>query len=444
MSKYWNISSPITVHIEITDACNEKCRHCYNFSRSDSYIPKIITKKEIDYLVNELKKNRVMHVIITGGEPLLALDKTTYLAKRAINTGITVNLNSNLVAANCENMKKIKDIGIDHILTTLHSYKEKVHDYVANTPGAFKKIIKGIKIAQKSGIRVTVNTVLFEFNKDDIYETGKFLYSIGINKFLVNRTIPSPTNKESLKKEFRVGPIEAKKMFSDLIRLREEMGMEIGTCRTVPQCFFDELDKYDEFLARGCAAGKKHLLIDINGESHACVHELKSYGNIYEVSLKKIWQNMADWRTVKYIPSECQKCHLFDICDGGCRLVALAHTGSIKGFDNLKRKTGAKHLPKYNGGIKSKHISIAKRDVFVVNLDFDFRKENGFYIVRMKPMGARIDFINKEICDILIKHHQNKTLFNLKDFGEENLEKLAYFIKRGIVLPVKTRRINQK
>ena len=36
MSKYWNISAPITVHVEITDACNEKCLHCYNFDRSDS------------------------------------------------------------------------------------------------------------------------------------------------------------------------------------------------------------------------------------------------------------------------------------------------------------------------------------------------------------------------------------------------------------------------
>ncbi|MEE9543613.1 MAG: radical SAM protein [Thermodesulfobacteriota bacterium] len=430
MSKYWHIASPITVHVEITDACNERCRHCYNFSRLDSVKSRSISWENLDRTIDELIKNKVMHVIITGGEPLLALDRAVYLARKSLAAGMTVSLNSNLVGANAENMTALKEVGIDHILTTLHSWKEDVHDYIATTPGAFKKVINGIKAAQDNGIRVSVNTILFEFNKDDIYETGKLVHSLGINKFLANRTIPSPTNDESCKSEFHVGVPEATKMFEDLMRLKKEFGMQVGTCRTIPQCFFDELDAYDEFLGRGCSAGKKHFALGIDGDSHACVHESKDYGNIHEVGIKGIWKNMAVWRTLDYIPQGCQDCHLFDICDGGCRLVAIEHDSSISGYDNLRR--GAEHLPEYNGGIKPEHIDAAKNKTFTIHPGFNYRKEDGFYIVR--TVGARVDFIDNDICDTLINHHKSKLPLKLADIGEENLEKLAYYLKRDLVL----------
>lgn len=430
MSKYWNISSPITVHIEVTEACNEHCRHCYNFSRSKSFIPKKISSENLNHTIDELIENKVMHVIITGGEPLLALDRTIYLAEKSLSSGMTISLNSNLVAATSTNMKKLKVAGIKHILTTLHSCKEDVHDYVASTPGAFRKILNGIKLAQESGIRVTVNTILSQFNKDDIFNTGKLVQSLGMNSYLTNRTIPSPTNDESLKNEFQVGPLEARKMFADLLRLKKELGMQVGTCRTVPQCFFDDLDEHDEFLARGCAAGKKHLLLNVNGDSHACVHESKSYGNIHEIGLKRIWENMSIWRTLEYIPDGCQKCHLFEICDGGCRLVAMEYDSSIKGYDNLRR--GSQHLPSYKGGIKAEHIEAAKQGTFLVHPRFDYRKDNGFYIVR--TIGARVDFIDNDLCEILIDHHENKKPLKLEHLGQDNIDKLAYYIKRGLVV----------
>lgn len=374
MSKFWNVASPITVHVEVTEACNERCRHCYNFYRLESYKPKEITWEDLNDTIERLIENKVLHVIITGGEPLLALDKVLHLAEKCLDAGMSVNLNSNLVAANDENMRQLREVGIDHILTTLHSHKEELHDWLAATPGAFKKIIRGIKAAQDNGIRVTVNTVLFSYNRDDIYETGKFLHSIGVRKFLVNRAIPSPGNPESMKPEYRVGRAEMQKMLDDLLRLKSELGMEIGTCRMIPECFFDDLKKYPEFINRGCAAGRKHLLLTVEGESRACVHESMSYGNVHKIGLAKIWENMAPWRSDEYIPDECRDCPRFDTCDGGCRLIAKAYTDSMKGRDNLSR--GRMPSPKFERKQTNK------------------RREDGFWVVRTR--GAKVNYIDDE------------------------------------------------
>ena len=377
MNKRWNIESPISVHVEITEACNEKCKHCYNFYRDSDYIPKTISMENIEKTVNELVKNNVLHVIITGGEPLLAIKEALYLIKLCKKNNMTVSLNSNLLAATPEKMKKLKEAGLQHILTTLFSHKSTVHDYMSSTKGSFKKILNGIEVTRDAGIRVSVNLILTKHNKNDVYPLGKLLHNMGINKLLANRLIPSPTNFETYKDKFLVGPSEVEKMFKDLIRLETDFGMEIGTCRTVPICFFDDINEALKFLPRGCAAGRKHMSLNVNGESHACVHELKSYGNIHEIGIKGVWNNMKKWRSNEYIPDECINCPLFELCDSGCRMVALCHTKKMNGIDNLRK------------GLD-----------LIINPSMTYRIEKDYYL--MRTIGAKVTYVpNKDAKHML-------------------------------------------
>ena len=359
MSKYWNISAPITVHVEITDACNEKCGHCYNFSREEAATRSVIHFEQLDNTIDELIKNKVMHVIITGGEPTLAMDRIRHLAIKAIAYGMTVSLNSNMKDVGDDKLKELKSVGIDHILTSLHSSDPSQHDEITGSVGDFQKTVNCINDAQRSGIRVTVNTVLTKKNTGDIYQIGKLVRRIGVKKFLVNRVIPSPSNPGSCE---CVGKEEMLKAFDDLLRLKQEYDMEIGTCRTVPMCLFPDLEKYKDFIDRGCAAGKKHMLLNVNGDAHACVSDDKSYGNIHEIGIAGVWENMQQWRSSLIVPDECRMCHLFDRCDAGCRMVAKHCTGKMNGFDNLR-----------NG--------------------FHVREEGTFNIVRVQ--GAKVIFVDK-------------------------------------------------
>ncbi len=372
MSKYWNLSAPITVHVEITNACNEKCRHCYNFSRANTISTQTISQQNLEYTIAELIKNKVMHVIVTGGEPLLALDKAVFLIKKSLEAGISISLNSNMKIGTSANLKVLYDAGVDHILTTLHSHKKEVHDSITCTPGSFEDTVENIKGAARQGIRITVNTILNQFNKDGIYKIGKFAHQLGVTKFLGNRTTPCSSNIQSLENDFRLEREETIKMFDTLLQLKKDFGLQVGTCRTVPQCLFDDLEKYKDFIARGCSGGKRYVLLNVNGDAHACTSDDTVYGNIHQIGLAKIWENMSAWRTMAYIPKECQACHLFGICDAGCRMIALHHTGKMDGFDNLRR--GAEHLKPY------------KKEITV-------RQEEGFSIIRA-GLGAKVIFVD--------------------------------------------------
>lgn len=365
-----NLSAPITAHIEITEACDERCRHCYNFCRGESFKPQSISWENLDNTISELIKNKVMHVIITGGEPLLAVEKTIYLAKKCTNAGMTISLNSNLVSATPDKMGKLKDAGVDHCLTTLFSHKPEVHNFMASAK-TWHKVIRGIKVTQEAGIRVSVNAIVSEHNKGDVFEAGKLLYKMGVKKFMANRCIPSQNNKGSLQQEFLAGKEQTQKMFSDLKRVRA-LGIEVQSCRTTPECFFDDPDGDDlEFTHRGCHA-MTQILTDVQGNARACPHEGETYGNIHEIGIKGVWGNMRVWRSGEYIPEECQNCPRLETCQAGCRMVALYYTDSIKGCDNLRR--GNPKPPKLDTMI-------------------NIREEDGFYILRKR--GAKVGFIDK-------------------------------------------------
>ena len=157
-------SAPTTINLEMTEACNVKCRHCYNPWRDDHAGKFNLDKDKIDYLIDEFVKNKVFHVILSGGEPLAKFNELCYALEKLVANNISTSVNSNLMLATPEKMKKLKDIGCDHVLTSWFSYFPTETDYITTYKGSYQKIIEGIKTTVAAGIRVSANTIVTQLN----------------------------------------------------------------------------------------------------------------------------------------------------------------------------------------------------------------------------------------------------------------------------------------
>ena len=102
----------------MTEACNVKCRHCSNPWRDEQAGKFNLDNKKIDFLIEEFVKNKVFHVILSGGEPLAKFNELCYALEKLVKNNISTSLNSNLMLATPEKMKKLKEIGLDHVLTS--------------------------------------------------------------------------------------------------------------------------------------------------------------------------------------------------------------------------------------------------------------------------------------------------------------------------------------
>ena len=329
-------SAPTCINLEITEACNVKCKHCYNPWRDEHAGKFSLDNNKIDFLLDEFIKNKVFHVILSGGEPLSKFKELCYILEKLNKNNISTSLNSNLMLATEEKMLKLKNLGLDHVLTSWFSYYPTETDQITTYKGSYRKIIDGIKATVKVGIRVSANTICTQHNKGTIYKSGVFLNSIGVSQFFAHRVIPPAYDRSDKENQHYITQKQAKESLDDLLKVKEETGMNVGTLINYPLCLIGDLEKYQDFVGRGCVTQSGHRFnINSNGDTHGCVMEDKNYGSVYEVGLKKAYENTKQWRNESYLYEGCKGCNYIDVCHSGCRMHAFSASGKMDGKDPL-------------------------------------------------------------------------------------------------------------
>lgn len=436
-------SAPTCVNMEITEACNVKCRHCYNPWRDEHAGKFSLDFDKIDYLIDQFKDCGVFHVILSGGEPLSKFKELCYFLENLTKNNISTSLNSNLMLANKEKMTKLKNLGLDHVLTSWFSYFPTETDHITTYKGSYKKIIDGIKETASAGIRISANTICTQHNKGTIYKSGKFLYSLGVSQFFAHRVIPPAYDRNDANKEHYITREDALETLDDLLKLKKETGMNVGTLINYPLCMLGDLQKYQDFVGRGCPTQSGHRFnINSNGDTHGCVMEDKDYGNVFKVGLRKAYKKTLSWRNETYLYDGCKGCHYIDICNSGCRMHAFSNSGKMDGKDPFMPGKEFITKPfkfKNNDQIKK---MIEKGAKIFVPKTIRFRKEEGFYLMNIRWANT-IEISNYE-ADFFINMQKNSLEFSFNDFKVPNsINRLAQLISKE-ALKSKQIKINVK
>ena len=418
------LSAPPCIQLELSTGCNQKCIHCYNFWRSDDFKPANMTREQLDYLLDEFIKYKVLHVILSGGEHFLNFNNLEYPIEKVTYARISVSVNSNLTLATPDKIEKLRKAGLPHILTSLDACDEATNAYITSSPGSFEKAIQGIKATLDVGIRVSINMVVSHHNLDQIYKTAQLASDLGCQKFNVTRTVPIAPKDSSRRAEFEIGAEEARRMLDISLAIERDFNFEtVGTMVPYPYCYLEDLEKYKLVLDKcSCVAGTKMMAINVDGNVHACVHESKSYGNVFNDGLIRAWQSLRDWHEGIFFPDDCKACAYFDLCVAGCRMAARAYN-TLDGNDNLK--VGAKRISKAipTKPTQEMYASIEK-DRFIVPPSLRFRKESSFYYVT--TFGAKGVIVENDTAEFLKLRQKLQQSFTLEDVGVTCKKMLAF------------------
>lgn len=151
-----------SIHIEIANACNERCIHCY--------IPNGCKNNVIDSalfyrIIEEGRKMNIIHVTLSGGEPLLHKDILDFL-KKCRNLDLSVNILSNLTLLTDDIITEMKKNSLLSVQTSLYSMDAAVHDSITKLTGSFEKTKNGILRLCDEGIPVQISCPIIKQNKD--------------------------------------------------------------------------------------------------------------------------------------------------------------------------------------------------------------------------------------------------------------------------------------
>ena len=437
--KYRNeriLSAPVMINLELTSGCNIKCRHCYNFWRNDSQsVIDKISKEKVDKIVEMVKEDGVFHVVLTGGEPFITFDVLEYSLKKFDEGGVSTSVNSNLMLATSENVRRLKRVGLDHVLTSLNSFMPDVNDYMSHRKGSFEEIIRGIKVTREAGIRISVNMIISEPNQCQVYETAKLCSELGVQRIFGTRLVPSEAVEDPTETDLKLDRDSALKVINDLIRAKEDFEIEIGSLIAYPLCMLGDLERYRDFVGRGCPAQRgNRMIINANGEIHACTHESYSYGNVFEVGINDAFKKMQKWHDGTYLFEGCKNCEYINVCDSGCRSAAYSYFKRTDGMDPLF--AGAEHIKiPYKAKVSDDICKlIRKKEDFFVPKTIRFRKEEGFYSINIR--WANSYTIKSEVAEFLIKKQASVESISIDNMiGEDPENEMLKLIFKEALVP---------
>src|SRR3981081_2528392 len=121
--KALGLGIPISVHLDITYRCNERCVHCYLDHEDHGEM----TTAEIKDILNQLSDAGVFFLTLSGGEVLMRRDFFE-IVEHARRLLFNVKLKTNGVMIRESEARRLRELGVEQVQISVYSHRPEVHD----------------------------------------------------------------------------------------------------------------------------------------------------------------------------------------------------------------------------------------------------------------------------------------------------------------------------
>lgn len=330
---------------ETTSVCNLNCKYCYNIWKrpGEEDIPKNSYKQAKKTLQRFFKMADVDQVTFTGGEPFMA-ERFSELVLFTRMKKKQVAIISNATKGAREDYKTMISLGVNLFEFPVHSYKADVHDYLAQVPGSWQKVMQTIKDVLELKGHIVAVIVITKANFDHIDQTLAYIKQLGIDRVMLNRYNIGGTGIKHIK-TLSTTKEELNHAFALANKAAKEYKLTLSGNVCTPLCLLDPKD-YKNIMFTSCSSNiiNKPLTLDIDGNMRICNHSPIVIGNIFKDKLEEIMSSPYVKQWVDIVPDYCADCKIFDKCLGGCRAaseqmdLSLAHVDPILTLDEIVPK----------------------------------------------------------------------------------------------------------
>jgi radical SAM protein with 4Fe4S-binding SPASM domain len=322
-------SQPLFSTLEITQNCNLRCKHCYNFDRSSNENPiskPFLNLNEIKEVLASLNNLGALSLNITGGEPLTHPDLDKIISE-AKSYNFHIRLKTNGILLNSSKAKRLFSLGVREVDISLYGASETTYIDFCKKEG-FQKTIEAINVAKDANLKVNVSIILHKLNFRDLGAMIHIIEDLGVF-FQVSDEITDRYDNTNASNELGLSQ-------SDYLELLEG-----------PFHYFFDHENKERSLQCGCA--KTVLGIGAFGDVFPCIGAPVVSGNIRDNGLEFIWENSPILKNIRELKSddfkECSTCPLIEVCSRSSGS-AFVNTGEYTGCDPVAKTFAKARLEK--------------------------------------------------------------------------------------------------
>jgi radical SAM protein with 4Fe4S-binding SPASM domain len=315
--KAFDLGVPISVHMDVTYRCNERCVHCY----LDHDDHGEMTTAEIKSVLDQLAEAGVFFLTFSGGEVFMRRDFFELLehARRLL---FNVKIKTNAVMIHEQEAQRIRALGVDSIQISVYSHRPEVHDAITKLPHSFERTMKAIRFLRDQGLRVTIANVLMTANLSDHYQLQKLAAEMRVG-YTLDPTITPMMDGDTSVLSLRIPGEELPEVFRNpaLVANMEEF------------CAPPKAPTEEDLESHSCSAGHSFCYISPYGDVFPCVQFPLPTGNIRKQKFLDIWNFSPQLKEVRSIRAKdltvCSSCAHVSSCS---RCPGLAYMeGSMRG-----------------------------------------------------------------------------------------------------------------
>jgi SynChlorMet cassette radical SAM/SPASM protein ScmE len=335
------MKTPKSLDLSITNRCNLRCKYCSHFSSAGD-VNKDLPKEEWLKFFEELNRNAVMNVTLSGGEPFFRED-IKELVDSIVRNRMRFSVLSNGTLITEDISAFLSSTGrCDSVQVSIDGSIPTTHD-ACRGKGNFVRAMEGIKNLRKHGVPVTVRVTIHRHNIIDLENAAKLLLEdVGLPGFSTNSASYMGLCRQNTE-QVQLTASERSIAIETLLKLNKKYSGRIsaaaGPLAEGKQWIMMEQARKggkENMPGRGFLTGCNGLMtkmaVRADGVMVPCnqMNHIE-LGLINRDDLREVWNNHPELKRIRErrkIPLRdfkfCNGCDYIDYCTGNCP--ALAYT----------------------------------------------------------------------------------------------------------------------
>lgn len=323
---------PLGGTFELTPRCSLKCKMCYvrlEPGQMDA-IGRELTAREWISLAREALRAGTVHLLLTGGEPMIRPDFAE-IYSALCQMGFIITLNTNATLLTPEIVRLFEKYPPTEIAVTLYGAGPETYEKICGDGGGFDKTIRGLEMISRLSTQLEVRTT---FIQDNMHELSRLRtianrytkrYAINTDVFKAIRGAAADVE------ECRLTPEQKKSVVLENHRYYDELNRDTNV-KTPDQTNLNRPRKEHGFRlppqSLECLAAKAMYWITWDGKMLPCGTFSEPYTLPLEEGFDAAWERLPGLFMDIVPPAECQACAYFNNCPN-CPAILQAETGSF-------------------------------------------------------------------------------------------------------------------
>lgn len=337
--KAGNKKIPLSGTFELSPVCNFACKMCYvrkTIQEVKEHPRKMMSLEQWIELAEQARKEGMLYLLLTGGEPLLWPDFWK-LYDRLSKMGFLIGINTNGSMINDQVIERWKENPPYRVNITLYGANDDTYEELCAAKGVCSKVKDAICKLKKAGISVKLNCSLTPYNAKDLEEMVRFAKEKEVFLSVSTYMYPPVRRDENMTgKNDRFEPEEA--AYYHMQRYRYQKGEEayqkyldnILEGLTEPLGLDEScVDPVDGRIR--CRAGSAAFWVTWDGYMTPCGMMPKPKVSITDKTFLEAWKEIVEISEKLRTSSICEKCPDQQMCHS-CAAMAYAETGKTEGI----------------------------------------------------------------------------------------------------------------